>query len=144
MCIYLLLGFWSACLMSVSGSPFLISKRSNIPVYCSFSDNFCWNMTHAPLNTRITLLGNDLGRGFTGYLSSSVYITIQSILHPPMISNNFSSVCARLSNVYDVGIWLRGSPWMVQLMVGSHYCRLPYSEPWIKFSFVHHVQVSFE
>ena len=63
--------FWAfeaLVLCSFRAALFLISKRSNIPVYCSFSDKV-------------------------------------------------SSVCARLSNVYDVCILLRRSPWMVQLMI---------------------------
>ena len=34
------------------------------------------------------MLGNGLGRGFTGYLSRFFYIAIQSSLHPCLTSNS--------------------------------------------------------
>ena len=35
------------------------------------------------------MLGNGLGRGFTGHISSSFYIARQSILHPSINPNTF-------------------------------------------------------
>ena len=46
------------------------------------------------------MLGNGLGRGFPGYLSSSSYIARQSILHPPIIPTNMFRTNSRAYYFY--------------------------------------------